>query len=119
VVDVSGDLIVTRRLTIPGGELRWRFSGSGGPGGQHATLEYQGDADLEPRDVWSAHGPPTGAAGLRARAVIRIVVVDERSQTRNRDSLSNVYATGCGARSPSTPAGGRLRREVLHRPQAR
>jgi len=37
MVDVSGDLVVTRLLTIPAGELRWRFSGSGGPGGQHAN----------------------------------------------------------------------------------
>ena len=37
MADVSGDLIVTRRLTIPASELQWRFSGSGGPGGQHAN----------------------------------------------------------------------------------
>jgi ribosome-associated protein len=86
VVDVSGDLIVTRRLTIPAGELRWRFSGSGGPGGQHANtsntkvmltwnLETSGAlTDLQRVRLASELGP-----------VIRIVVVDERSQTRNRD----------------------------------
>ncbi len=37
MADVSGDLVVTRRLTIPASELQWRFSGSGGPGGQHAN----------------------------------------------------------------------------------
>ena len=86
MVDVSGDLIVTRRLTIPAGELRWRFSGSGGPGGQHANtsntkvmltwnLETSGAlTDLQRVRLASELGP-----------VIRIVVVDERSQTRNRD----------------------------------
>lgn len=32
--EVSSDLEVTRSLTVPGAELIWRFSRSGGPGGQ-------------------------------------------------------------------------------------
>jgi ribosome-associated protein len=31
------DLVVTAKVTIPAGELVWRFDPSGGPGGQHAN----------------------------------------------------------------------------------
>jgi len=34
---MSDDLRVTDDLLIPGDELVWRFSPSGGPGGQHAN----------------------------------------------------------------------------------
>lgn len=86
MADVSGDLIVTRRLTIPASELQWRFSGSGGPGGQHAntsntkvTLTWNAEqsealTDYQRRLIVEALGP-----------VVRVVAVDERSQTRNRD----------------------------------
>jgi len=86
MVDVSGDLVVTRLLTIPSGELRWRFSGSGGPGGQHANTsntkvmliwnveESEVLTDYQRRRLVSELGP-----------VMRIVATDERSQTRNRD----------------------------------
>ncbi len=86
MVDVSGDLVVTRLLTIPSGELRWRFSGSGGPGGQHANTsntkvmliwnveESEVLTDYQRRRLVSELGP-----------VVRIVATDERSQTRNRD----------------------------------
>ena len=32
--DVGADLRVTSAVLVPAGELRWRFSRSGGPGGQ-------------------------------------------------------------------------------------
>jgi len=86
MVDPSGDLIVTRSLTIPADELGWRFSGSGGPGGQHANTSNtkvmltwnlersEALTDYQRRRLLSELGP-----------VVRIVAVDERSQTRNRD----------------------------------
>jgi ribosome-associated protein len=86
VADVSGDLRVTQRLKIPASELQWRFSGSGGPGGQHANtsntkvaLTWNAErsealTDYQRKLVLDALGP-----------VVRVVAVDERSQTRNRD----------------------------------
>ncbi len=86
MVDMSGDLVVTRWLTIPAGELRWRFSGSGGPGGQHANTSNtkvmltwnietsEALTDLQRTRLVSELGP-----------VMRVVAVDERSQSRNRD----------------------------------
>jgi ribosome-associated protein len=86
MVDASGDLIVTRRLTIPAGELRWRFSGSGGPGGQHANT-----SNTKVMLTWNIETSEALTDFQRTRLVselgpvLRVVAVDERSQTRNRD----------------------------------
>ncbi len=86
MVEVGGDLVVTRRLTIPAGELQWRFSGSGGPGGQHANT-----SNTKVMLTWNVEESAALNEFQRARLVtelgpvVRIVAVDERSQTRNRD----------------------------------
>jgi ribosome-associated protein len=86
MADVSGDLVVTRLLTIPSGELRWRFSGSGGPGGQHANT-----SNTKVMLIWNVEESEVLNDYQRHRLVselgpvVRIVAMDERSQTRNRD----------------------------------
>ncbi|MGO9965127.1 MAG: alternative ribosome rescue aminoacyl-tRNA hydrolase ArfB [Acidimicrobiales bacterium] len=86
MADVSGDLVVTRLLTIPSGELRWRFSGSGGPGGQHANT-----SNTKVMLIWNIEKSEALTDYQRHRLigelgpVVRIVAMDERSQTRNRD----------------------------------
>jgi ribosome-associated protein len=84
-MDIEGGVKVGRRLVIPPTELAWRFSASGGPGGQHAntantrvelTFDVAGSAVLGPRQrarLLERLGP-----------VLRVVVSDERSQARNR-----------------------------------
>jgi ribosome-associated protein len=78
-------LAVTRSCRIDLDELEWRFSGSGGPGGQHANtantrVEVRFDA---------AHSPSLGPR-QRARIVerlgpvVRVVAADQRSQLQNR-----------------------------------
>lgn len=83
----GGDLRVTRTLVIPARELEWRFSRSGGPGGQHVNTS---DTRVELRfDIASS-----GALGPRQRARllaafgndIRVVASRERSQIRNRET---------------------------------
>ena len=78
-------LRVSRSCTIPLDELEWRFSASGGPGGQHANtantkvevrFDVAGSASLGPRQrarLLERLGP-----------VVRVVASDERSQARNR-----------------------------------
>ena len=84
--EVTGDLVVTRWLTIPANELRWRFSGSGGPGGQHANT-----SNTKVMLTWNIETSETLSDSQRTRLVsefgpvVRVVAVDERSQTRNRD----------------------------------
>lgn len=82
---MAGDLRVTKSLRIPEEELEWRFSGSGGPGGQHAN---RANTRVEVRfDVArsSALGPRQRARLVeRLGPVARAVAHDERSQARNR-----------------------------------
>jgi ribosome-associated protein len=86
----ADDLAVTPSVTIPAGELRWRFSHSGGPGGQGVNT-----SDSRVELTWD---PATSAAlpeTLRARALHRlagrltetgvtVTASETRSQLRNR-----------------------------------
>lgn len=83
--DPTGDLQVSNHLVIPAAELEWRFSGSGGPGGQHANT-----ANTRVELVWDVAGSAVLSASDRDRLVaalgevVRVVSDDERSQWRNR-----------------------------------
>lgn len=80
------ELRVSRTCSIPLSELSWRFTPSGGPGGQHANrsntrAEVSFDVASSP-----SLGPAQRARLLeRLGPVVRVVADDERSQTRNRD----------------------------------
>jgi ribosome-associated protein len=79
-------LRVTGTCAIPVDELEWRFSASGGPGGQHANtantrVELLFDVARSP-----SLGPRERALLLeRLGPVVRVVVSDTRSQARNRE----------------------------------
>jgi ribosome-associated protein len=77
---------VTPSCSIPLDEFEWRFSTSGGPGGQHVNTS---NTRSEVRfDI--ANSPSLGPR-QKARLVerlgpeIRVVASDERSQSRNRE----------------------------------
>ena len=79
-------LRVTASLAIPLEELEWRFSASGGPGGQHANTA---NTRVELRfDV--VHSPSLND-DVRATLLeqfgpsIRVVARDQRSQAQNRE----------------------------------
>jgi ribosome-associated protein len=79
------DLRVNDSLTIPVSEMSWAFTGSGGPGGQHANTS---NTRVEVRfDVRSS---PSLSSQQRATLLeklgpdVRVVVSSERSQSRNR-----------------------------------
>ena len=84
-MDSDSALKVGRHLVIPPGELEWRFSASGGPGGQHANT-----ANTRVELVFDVAGSAVLGPRQRARLLerlgpsVRVVVVDERSQLRNR-----------------------------------
>jgi ribosome-associated protein len=79
-------LVVSRSCRIPLDELEWRFSASGGPGGQHANT-----ANTRAEVRFDVAGSPSLGPRQRARLlerlgpVVRVVASDERSQARNRD----------------------------------
>ena len=78
-------LVVNRSCRIPLSELQWRFSRSGGPGGQHANT-----ADTRVEVTFDIEGSPSLGPVQRARLLekvgreVRVVAADERSQARNR-----------------------------------
>jgi ribosome-associated protein len=79
-------LVVSRSCRVPLDELEWRFSASGGPGGQHANT-----ANTRAEVRFDVAGSPSLGPRQRARLlerlgpVVRVVASDERSQLRNRD----------------------------------
>src|SRR5689334_21453721 len=78
-------LQVSATLRIPLDELEWRFTPSGGPGGQHANrsntrAEVRLDVEASP-----SLGPRQRARLLeRVGPDVRVAADDERSQARNR-----------------------------------
>lgn len=87
VSDTDGRVLrVSRTCSVPLDEFEWRFSGSGGPGGQHANTA---NTRVELRfDVEASRslGPRQRARLLeRFGPLVRVVAADERSQHRNRE----------------------------------
>jgi ribosome-associated protein len=86
MADGEGWLRVSSSLRIPDAELSWRFSRSGGPGGQHANT-----ADTRVEVRFDVAGSPSLGPRQRARLLdalgpeVRAVAADERSQARNRE----------------------------------
>ncbi len=86
-VDDDDQLLrVNRTIRIPPEELEWRFSGSGGPGGQHANT-----ANTRVEVVFDVNASRVLGPRQRARILerlgpsVRVVVSDTRSQARNRE----------------------------------
>jgi ribosome-associated protein len=81
----QGSLRITPSLRVPLSELQFKFSPSGGPGGQHANKV---NTRVELR--FDVAASPTLGPRQRARLIdrlgpeVRVVADDERSQVRNR-----------------------------------
>jgi ribosome-associated protein len=85
-VDTDGLLRVSRSCAIAPDELEWRFTASGGPGGQHANTS---NTKVELRfDVASSRslGPRQRARLVeRLGPVVRVTASERRSQHQNRE----------------------------------
>jgi ribosome-associated protein len=79
-------LRVSHSVRIPVDELEWRFTGSGGPGGQHANT-----SNTRVEVVFDIEHSASLSRWDRARLVevlgpaVRVVAADTRSQARNRE----------------------------------
>lgn len=101
-------LRVSSSCSIPVAELAWRFSRSGGPGGQHANTS---DTRVEVR--FDIAGSPSLGPRQRERLLdalgpeVRVVASDERSQARNRelalDRLAERLARALRVTAPRRP----------------
>ena len=78
-------LRVTRSVVLPENELRWQFSASGGPGGQHANTSNTRAEVIFDIEASAAFGPVQRERLLaKLGPSIRVVASDTRSQARNR-----------------------------------
>jgi ribosome-associated protein len=99
---------VTRTCVIPVSELEWRFTASGGPGGQHANT-----ANTRVELVFDVANSPSLGPRQRDRLLaklgpsVRVVASDERSQARNRalalDRLRSRLAAALRIEKPRRP----------------
>jgi ribosome-associated protein len=83
---VSERLRITRTCVIASEELEWRFSSSGGPGGQHANT-----SNTRVELLFDIEASPSLGPRQRARLVerlgprVRVVASERRSQMQNRE----------------------------------
>lgn len=91
-------LAVTRSISIPGVELRWRFSRAGGPGGQGVNT-----ADSRVELSWDLAGSAALSPALKRRAlqrldkrlvggVLTVAASEHRAQLDNRRAAAERLA---------------------------
>ena len=94
----AADLYVTDALSIPLSELRYQFSRSGGPGGQHVnrtetqvelTFDVEGSASLD--DSQRARVLDKLASVIDGRGVLHLSCQATRSQARNRAEVTERF----------------------------
>jgi ribosome-associated protein len=77
---------VTRSVVLPLGEVRFRYSRSSGPGGQHAQKsETRVEAVFDVEASNALTETQKRRVGKRAGPLLRAIAQDERSQLRNRE----------------------------------
>ena len=77
---------VTRSVVLPVGEIVFRYSRSGGPGGQHAQkTETRVEALYDVESSTALSAPQKRRVIARTGPVLRAIAQDERSQARNRE----------------------------------
>ncbi|MBB4931047.1 ribosome-associated protein [Lipingzhangella halophila] len=85
------DLVVGGNVRVPETELRWRFSRSGGPGGQHANTSDTRAALSLDLEATRALTPEQRERAVRrigdrlSSGVLTVTAEDTRSQVRNRE----------------------------------
>ncbi|WP_436526922.1 alternative ribosome rescue aminoacyl-tRNA hydrolase ArfB [Actinoplanes sp. HUAS TT8] len=128
---VLEDVRVNDRLTIPAAELAWRFSRSGGPGGQGVNT-----TDSRVELSWDLLGSELLPTSLRERAVERlgarlvsgvltVTASEHRSQLRNREAaaarLGSLVAAAIAAppraRRATRPTKGSVERRITAKKQ--
>ena len=125
------DLEVSPALTIPAAELRWRFSRSSGPGGQHVNTSdsrVELSWNIDDSTALSEGQRLILAARLKQRltaGAITVTASEQRSQLRNREialaKLRDLVEEGLAPegprRRPTKPTRGSNRRRLAAKAQ--
>ena len=124
--DPMTDLPVRNSVVIPGSELRWRFSRSGGPGGQSVnTADSRVELSLDIAAT-TAFGTVHRARALErlgprlVDGVLTVTASEHRSQWRNREAarhrlaavLREAIAPPPRERRPTKPSRSSVRRRL-------
>jgi ribosome-associated protein len=123
---VTAEPLHVRSVVIPAAELRWRFSRSGGPGGQSVNT-----SDTRVELSFDVARSPALPAALRRRAlsrlgarlvggVLTVTASEHRSQLRNREAaqdrlvklLDAALAPPPRRRRPTRPTKGSVERRI-------
>ncbi|KAB8158833.1 aminoacyl-tRNA hydrolase [Streptomyces sp. 3MP-14] len=96
---MSGPLPIRGAVSLPESELRWRFSRSSGPGGQHvntsdsqAELRFDLAASTALPEVWKERALTRLAGRLTDEGVLVVRASEHRSQWRNRETAARRLA---------------------------
>jgi ribosome-associated protein len=87
MAEPGDDLRLSRTVVVPASELEWRFSGSGGPGGQHANT-----ANTRVEVVFDIVASPSIPPAIKERLtrklgpVVAVASSEHRSQYQNRSA---------------------------------
>ncbi|MDT0441988.1 alternative ribosome rescue aminoacyl-tRNA hydrolase ArfB [Streptomyces sp. DSM 41886] len=113
---MSGPYVIRGSVSLPESELRWRFSRSSGPGGQHVnTSDTQVEVlfDLAATralpEVWKERALDR-LAGRLTGGVLSVRATEHRSQWRNRETAARRLAGLLAEASAPPPAARRARR---------
>ncbi|WP_055532140.1 alternative ribosome rescue aminoacyl-tRNA hydrolase ArfB [Streptomyces graminilatus] len=94
MVGMSGPYLIRGSVSLPEAELMWRFSRSGGPGGQHVnTSDSRVELSLDLAntealpEVWKQRALER-LAGRLVDGVVTVRSSEHRSQWRNRESAA-------------------------------
>jgi ribosome-associated protein len=114
---MSGPHVIRGSVVLPEAELKWRFSRSSGPGGQHVnTSDTQVEVlfDLAATEalpeVWKARALDRLAPRLR-EGVLAVRASEHRSQWRNRE-LAAARLTSLLAEATAPPPAARRTRKI-------
>ncbi|RBM17924.1 alternative ribosome rescue aminoacyl-tRNA hydrolase ArfB [Streptomyces sp. PT12] len=112
---MSGPYVIRGSVSLPESELRWRFSKSSGPGGQHVNTSdsqvevlFDLGATRALPDVWKERALDR-LAGRLHNGVLAVRASEHRSQWRNRETAARRLASLLAEASAPPPRARRPR----------